>query len=351
MQTQKEELAQKRQILAEKEGELEQLKNHQHWKQQLQSHEHVTSADHQLSLPERQTTDMRESHDSNSFISIAKIPPSTKEGQDTVTKRATRVQKTPPHSRTRNTGATEKESIPATPQSTPHKSRERSTPSTSQKRHFSIFEAKTKQLVEEEGQAFRASQRNQPVGEGSRESLSRESSSYATRRLDFTAKESAEDLQPVFSAKDVRIGGNTAQGRPHNPKTAVSGGLTVPKADEQWYKERDGSSDISYRSKILGDTNSRKRKALQKTSPVREAQASSDQWSSMAGGFLDEVMSSFERRHSNEDISQELAVSTQPQSAIAERSGGKLRPSGSTKMKVRLLYVQPCTLKIMQCLM
>lgn len=326
MQTQKEELARKRQILAEKERELERLKNHQQWKQQLPSHKHEASVDHHLSSPEQQMAVTSESRDSNSFVSIVKVPPSTKEDpKEAVTHIATRAQKTPPRSHARNTGATEKESISATPQSTPHKSRDRSTPSTSKKRHFSIFEAKTKQLVEEEGQAFRASQRNQQdnlVGEESGERLSSESSLYVTRRLDFSTKESGEDLQPVFSPKD------RAQKRPRDPKTRVYGGLTIPKADEQWYKEKEGISDVSYRSKILGDTVSRKRERM---SHVREDRASSEQWSSMTGGFLDEVMSSFEQKQSSDGISQELSVSAQPQSVVAERGGGKLPPVRAPK--------------------
>ena len=338
MQTKKEVLAQKRKSLADKEGELEQLKKHLQWKHHLQSqksHGHVISADHHMSLPEHQMTDTRESHNSTSFIPIATktpgIPPSTTEGQEAASKMVPQVQtfqKTPPHSH-RKTKATEMERTPVTtPQSTPHKTRERGTPSTSKKRHFSIFEAKTKQLVEEEGQTFKALQRSQQdnlLGKESKAGVSSGLSAHAMKR-------------PDFSAEDIHVSGNRVQERDSftdKPKTSVSGTFAVPKDDEQRYKEEAGNTEISYRRKILGDTKGRKRETLQKKpSPVRE-----DQHATMTPSFLDEVMSSFERRHSNEDVSQDLAVNARPQSITNGGGGGKLSPSGNATKKVNINVV------------
>ena len=292
LQSQKELLAKKRQIIAEKQQELAQLNRElaekQHARmmaQQLEAHMtstddshmtlpsgHVTTPppeeDRPPTPPQSEPPDLvslepsspTQHHERPQTIDYSRITqgrPSTPEGEPAS------HQDQIEHDSGRSTPET-----PTTPQSTSQLKHR--TSSTSKKRHHSIFEAKTKQLVEEEGLAFRTSQMklhaDSPGGKA-------ETSSTTVKKLDFD---------------DVMTRRNKASDVVYYQEDSI---LEVPKPDERWYETRD-SPEFSYRKRIeqvLGDLETQETGR----SPRKH---SGDVMRRPADDLLSEVMSSLDEK-------------------------------------------------------
>ena len=161
MKAQKELLTEKRKLLAEKKQELERLRS--------QSESHMASHDHHVTPEKVSDTDKHTFTDK---------PPSPR---------------TPPSSR-----------------------KEHRSSSATKRRHSRIFEEKTRQLVEEEGQAFRKLQSQLKRGE-------------TKKRLDFTLTEELD--KELFKSRGLTVYTKSAL----DIQTEGPDVLRVPKEDSDWY--------------------------------------------------------------------------------------------------------------------
>ena len=169
----------------------------------------------------------------------------------------------------------------------------RKIPSTSKKRHASMLEAKTRQLLEEESSVFRESHHTpSPSHDSTRQ---KRGQPEAVKKLDFSPSAG----QPQSESEPDYLGVSPLYGPPTIPAEfadpdPVSMLLAAPEPNSQWYKSQD-SPTLSYRQKIeqafegTGE--------LSMTTQYPEAKGNPNRKPTATENLLEEVMSSLEKIH------------------------------------------------------